>query len=126
MLTGGSSSVETVEGMQVLKLDFDASNKATADIEASSLNVTSDVVKVKISIYVYGDEPIKLTLRSKCQDSSVYDEVTTVTLNAGWNEISVSTLSFGCQTYGALKYLRFTPQTSEAVAIALGQITLEG
>ena len=126
MLTGGNSSVETIDGMQVLKLDFAPSNKATADVEATSLNVTSEVVKVKMSVYVYGDKPVKLTLRSKCQDSSVYDEVTTVTLNAGWNEISVSTLSFGCQTYGTLKYLRFTPQTSEAVAIAIGQITLEG
>ncbi len=126
MLTGGSSNIESIGDMDVLKLNFAASNKATSDIDASALNITSAVVKVKISVYVYGDEPIKLVLRSKCEQSSVYDEVTTVTLNAGWNEISVSTLSFGCQTYGALKYLRFTPQTSDAVSIALGQITLEG
>ena len=127
MLTGGTSMVDTVDDIEVLRLDFATSeNGLIADIDATSLNVTETAVTMKLSIYVYGDEDIKLTLRAKCVDASVYDEVTTVTLKAGWNEISVSTLSFGCQNYGMLKYLRFNPSGNGPVSIALGEFTIEG
>ncbi len=124
--TGGTASVETIDGTDALKIEFNAGKRLLADIDVSSLNVTADILKVTFSVYVYGESEVKLVLRSKCVDGAVYDEVTTVTLKPGWNEISVSTLSFGCQTYGALQYLRLMPETTESVAIALGQITLEG
>lgn len=127
MLTGGEASVDKVEDTDVLRLDFATSeNGLFADIEATSLGVTEAAVTMKLAIYVYGDQDVKLTLRAKCVDASVYDEVTTVTLKAGWNEISVSTLSFGCQNYGMLKYLRFNPIGNGPVSIAIGEITIDG
>ncbi|MBQ4269775.1 MAG: hypothetical protein IJB97_09040, partial [Clostridia bacterium] len=126
MTTGGAASVEAIDGVDALRLDFNAGKTMLADIDVSSLNVTKDILKTTFSVYLYGDKELKLTLRSKCEQSSVYDEVTTVTLKPGWNEISVSTLSFGCQTYGALKSLRLMPATGEAASIAFGKITLEG
>ena len=124
--TGGSASVVAIEGVDALRIDFNAGKTMLADIDVSSLGVTKDILKTTFAVYLYGDKELKLTLRSKCEQSSVYDEVTTVTLKPGWNEISVSTLSFGCQTYGTLKSLRLMPEAGEAAAVAFGKITLEG
>ena len=126
MLTGGTSTVETVDDIDVLKLAYESKDRMVADVETSALAITSTAVKVRLNVYLYGEKTVKLVLRSKCEDSSVYDEVTTVELKPGWNEISVSTLSLGCQTYGMLKYLRLTPLGTDAVALALGEITIEG
>ena len=124
--TGGSASVVDVDGENVLRIDFNANKTMLADIDVSLLSVTKDILKTTFAVYLFGDKEVKLTLRSKCEQSSVYDQVTAVTLKPGWNEISVSTLSFGCQTYGMLKSLRLMPETGDAVALALGKITLEG
>lgn len=126
MLTGGTSAVEKVDDIDVLKLTYESKDRMVADIETSALAITSTAVKVRFNVYLYGDKTAKLVLRSKCEDSSVYDEVTTVELKPGWNEVSVSTLSLGCQTYGMLKYLRLTPLGTDAVALGLGEITVEG
>lgn len=126
MITGGTASVDTVEETQVLKLDYTAAERMVADIDATSLGITAEAVKVRFAVYLYGDKNVSMTIRAKCENGSVYDEVTTVELKPGWNEINVSTLSFGCQTYGMLKYLRLNPLGNEAVALALGEIAIEG
>ncbi len=126
MITGGSASLTEIEGVDSLRMDYTYKDRMVADVDMSSLNITATAVNVRIQIYLYGEQEISVTLRAKCEESSVYDEVTTVKLLPGWNEISVPTLSLGCQAYGTLNYLRFNPKGESAVSLALGDITIEG
>ena len=130
--TGGSTSTETVEGMQAMVLDyastvgtdFETLNALSATVDVRTFDITKAINRITINVYSYVDAPIKLRIFGKGNGSNTFDGSTEVLLEKGWNEFVVSTASFNVKD--KLEYLRFYVEGTAATKLAVGKVTIAG
>ena len=124
--TGGKVRTEDIGGIGVLRLDYAAADRLSADIDVSALNVTEQQEDVTVRVYYYGDEARALSVFVRCERSSAYTSAGTVTLAPGWNEIVIPTTTFNSARNGKLTGLRLNLGGTEAGSVALGEIIVAG
>lgn len=124
--TGGTVRTEDIGGIGVLRLDYAAADRLSADIDVSALNVTEQQEDVTVRVYYYGDEARALSVFVRCERSSAYTSAGTVTLASGWNEIVIPTTTFNSARNGKLTGLRLNLGGTEAGSVALGEIIVAG
>lgn len=126
MVSAGEISVDTIEGASALKLAYAASERQIAQIDVSTLGVDEKTGNVTINVYSYGDKAIDLKILSKCERSQSFIESGKLTLNKGWNKITIPITAFNCANYGKLTTLRFNLAETEATQIAVGNLEIGG
>ena len=126
VISGGSISTDTIDGVQALKLAYEAQERQIAQIDVSSLGVDESVGNVTINVYSYSDAAIDLNILSKCQRSQSFINSGSISLKRGWNKIVIPITAFNCSNYGKLTTLRFNLSETTAAEIAVGNIEIGG
>ena len=130
-----SSEAVTLEDKSVTKITLqdEQKGKPAVRIDVSDLDIDEKYTKVTLRVYNYGEE-ITLTVGGRCVKSQGYvlpfDKP--ITLQNGWNEITLNMDVFNCKEKGELSILRMTfgnvdeSLLTEQFAVAIGEIVLEG
>lgn len=124
-MAGGDATVETVDGKSTVKLTYSPSDYMAASFDAAGLNIDATYDTLTFDIYCYTDT-LALQVFTKCERSSL-TPLTTYTLQAGWNTITLAVTDINCAQFGKLDQMLFVVSDAAAgAAIALGDIVAEG
>lgn len=126
IISGGDILAETLDGMEALKLSYNAGEVQIAEMDVQAFGVDEKTNSVTVYVYSYADEPIELLIYSKCQRSQAWIESSSTTLQKGWNQISIPVTAFNCLNYGKLTKLSFELAQGTATEIAVGKIEIGG
>ncbi len=126
MTSGGTKESATIGDKSVLTLNFNANTRLSADIEILSLNITENTESFTIEIYsANGGEVITLLAKGSA-GASFTDLRRDLTLEQGWNTITIPATSFKADQYGKAKTLRINIAGTDATTISIGNIVTEG
>ena len=126
VLSGGAVSAVNLEGMDALKLSYNAGDRQIAQVDVASLGVDESVGNVTVYVYSYSENAIDLKVLSKCEKSQSYIESGSLSLKRGWNKITIPITAFNCANYGKLTTVRFNLSEKTATEIAVGNIEIGG
>ena len=126
MVTAGETSIDTINGVEALKISYAADERLIAQVDVSAWRVDDKVNTVTLNIYSYSFLPINLKILSKAKNSQAFIESTSITLKKGWNKIEIPITAFNCAALGSLTALRFNIDSTRATDIAIGEITIGG
>lgn len=131
--TGAEKSVETLDGVEALALnyqatagtDFESLGVLSATIDVRSLNITKDMTTLTLNIYSYADEALNFRVRGQSGGGAYEGELENkFELVKGWNTLVISVSSFNIDD--ALENVQLQVVGTQARKIAIGKITIAG
>ena len=124
--SGGEVTIDEIDGVQALKLAYEAADSLSAEMDVSVLNVTENKTTLIIHIYSYSDNAIDIKLLSKGANATRYITAMETTLQQGWNTIEIPVTVFNCTNNGTLTTLRINVDGTAATELAVGKIEVGG
>ncbi|MBQ9728444.1 MAG: DUF4091 domain-containing protein [Clostridia bacterium] len=121
--TTATVTTDTVEGVELIKAEMtDTKGAPSIRFDVKDFELSTNYASVTFKVYNYG-EATSVLLRGKGKKANTYIEMSTVELQAGWNEIEIPVYLLNLGENGVLDAIRF--DVNGNATLGFGEWTLE-
>ncbi|MBQ9728446.1 MAG: DUF4091 domain-containing protein [Clostridia bacterium] len=128
-ISGNTSSTkvtvttEKKDGVDLLKVDAkNSSGVPSVKFNLSDLSVTAPYNYITVKVYNYG-EATEMIIRGKAKKNNLYNELVTLELTEGWNELQIPLTALLMAVNGDAEAIRF--DTTGDMSLGFGEFLLE-